>query len=100
MKQTYQVILNLVHTFDWKNNYPDEDEHLAGILADTDLSTKNMYHTMLQATPVQILFGGYIILNPPFMSDWEDIMGSFADQMLRLIVFIRGEMDKGPSSFI
>ena len=47
IRKTHHVIENLVHTFDLKNNYLDNDEPWSGILADKDFAVQNMYHTIL-----------------------------------------------------
>ena len=47
----------IVHKFDIKNNYRDEDDPWAGILSYTDFVVQIAYFTMLQATPVELEFG-------------------------------------------
>ena len=68
-----QVIANLVRTHDLKNNYLDEDDPWSGIIAATDFAVRNTYHTMLQATSVQLVFGHDRIPNTPFITDWGSI---------------------------
>ena len=48
-----------------KYNYP--------AVSDTDFAARSMYHTMLQDIYGQTVFVRAIILNKPFISDWEDI---------------------------
>ena len=55
--------------FGLKNNYPDEERSWVGIIVDTDFLLQIMYHTMLQATTVQMVFGCDIILYISFVSD-------------------------------
>ena len=43
------------------------------ILSDTSFAVHNTYHTMLQATPVQLVSGFDVMLNTPFIADWGDI---------------------------
>ena len=69
----YQFIENLVHTFNFKIIYLDKDDPWSGILADTAFTVLSTYHTKLQATPVQLVSGFNMILNTPFITDWEDI---------------------------
>ena len=53
--------------------HPDEDDPWPGILSAIDFAEHTMYHTMLQSMPDQLLFGRYIILNTPFITDWGAI---------------------------
>ena len=73
MGRIHQVIENLVDTFDLKNNYLDEDDPWADILEVNAFVVQVMYHTMLQATSGQLVFGNYMILYTPLISDWEYI---------------------------
>ena len=69
----HQFIANLVHTFDIKNNYLDEDDPWSGVTAATAFATQIMYDTTLQAMAGQLVFGCDMILNIPFVADWEYI---------------------------
>ena len=42
---------------------------VSGILADMDFTVYITYHTMLQSTPFQLVFGCIMILNNPFIAD-------------------------------
>ena len=59
-----QKILNLVCTFGIPNNCFYEERLWAGILESTDFA-------MLQSTSGQLVFRRDIILNTPFIDDWE-----------------------------
>ena len=52
----------------------DEDGTWSGILASTDFAVNSTNRTKLQATLGQLVFGCNMILNTPFIADWEDIM--------------------------
>ena len=67
------VTANLVHMFDSKNNDLDEDDPWSYILASTAFVVQKTYYTTLQSTPCHMVFGCDIILNTPFIADWEDI---------------------------
>ena len=73
LERIHQVIANLVRTFDLQNNYLDKEDPWAGILAATAFAVRSTYHTTLQATPGQLVFGRDMILNTPFIADWEAI---------------------------
>ena len=63
----------MVRTFDLQNNYLDKEDPWSGILAATAFAVRSTYHTTLQATPGQLVFGRDMILNTPFIADWEAI---------------------------
>ena len=65
--------MNFVNEFDLKNNYLDEDYPWSGQLVATDFAARSTFHTTLQNTPGQLIFGRDIILNTPFIADWEAI---------------------------
>ena len=73
LERIHQVIVNLVHTSDLNNNCLDADDPQSGILAATVSAVRSTYHTTLQATPAQLMFGHDTILNNPFFTDWEAI---------------------------
>ena len=65
--------MKLVPTFDLQNNYLDEDDPWSDVLASTAFEVQITYHNTLQPTPGQMVFGSEMILNTPFIADWEAI---------------------------
>ena len=61
----------LVREFESQNIYLDKDNPWSGILSATDFAVRSTYHTTLQAIPYRLFFGCDMILNAPFISDWE-----------------------------
>mmetsp|Transcript_17305 Transcript_17305/g.47261 ORF Transcript_17305/g.47261 Transcript_17305/m.47261 type:complete len:109 (-) Transcript_17305:3-329(-) len=58
IERIHQTIGNIIRTFQaHENNYLDEDDPWAGILAAVMFATRATYHTTLQATPSQLVFG-------------------------------------------
>ena len=51
----------------------DVDKLWDGILAATAFAVWSTYHTTLQATPGQLVFGHDMVINTPFIADWEAI---------------------------
>ena len=51
----------------------DEEDPWSGILAATMFATRATYHTTLQATPSQLVFGRDAILNTQFEANWNYI---------------------------
>ena len=59
--------------FDLQNNYLDEYDPWSGILSAADFLVQSKYHTTLQATSGQLVFGRDMILNTPLIVYWESI---------------------------
>jgi hypothetical protein len=49
----------------------DEDDPWEGILTETMFAIRATYHTTLQATPSQLVFGQDAILNIQFEANWN-----------------------------
>jgi hypothetical protein len=49
----------------------DLDPSWSGVLAATMFATRATYHTTLQATPAQLVFGRDAIMNTKFTANWE-----------------------------
>ena len=73
IERTHQTLANLVRTFELEENYLDVDKPWDGILAAAAFAVRSTYHTTLQATPGQLVFGRDMVLNTPFIADWEAI---------------------------
>ena len=71
IERIHQTIGNIIRTFDVfniVNNNP-----WSGILAATMFAVRATYHTTLQASPMQLVFGRDAILNIKHVDDWEHI---------------------------
>ena len=71
MEQIHQVIGNIIHSFELQTNYLDEDEPWKGILSAVAFAICATYHTMLQKTPAQLVFGRNLIFNLQHKANWE-----------------------------
>ena len=71
IERIHQTIGNIIRTFD-VSNIVNNDPWL-GILAATMFSVRATYHTTLQASPMQLVFGQDAILNIKHVADWEHI---------------------------
>ena len=67
----HQTIGNIIHTFDVSNIV--KNNPWAGILGATMFSVHETYHTTLQASPMQLVFGREAILTIKHVADWEHI---------------------------
>ena len=71
IKQIHQTIGNIICTFDVSKIV--NNNSWSGILAASMFSVRATYHTTLQASPMQLVFGRYAILNIKHVADWEHI---------------------------
>lgn len=73
LERVHQTIGNIIRTF--AKNDLDEKDPWAGILAATMFAIRATYHTTLQATPAQLVFGRDSLLNIKFEANWAYIKG-------------------------
>ena len=71
IERIHQTIGNIIRTFDVQSM--DEIDAWAGILAATMFAVRATYHTTLQASPMQLVFGREAILNVKHVTNWEHI---------------------------
>ena len=71
IEQIHQTIRNTIRTFDVSNIV--NNNPWSGILAVNMFSVRTTYHTTLQASPMQLVFGRDIILNIKHVANWEHI---------------------------
>ena len=73
VERIHQVIGNMVRTFELRDNYLDDDDPWKGILSAVAFAVRSTYHTTLQKTPGQLVFGRDMILNVQHIANWEYI---------------------------
>ena len=73
IERIHQVIANIVRTFELETNYLDQDNPWKGILSATAFAIRSTYHTTLQKSPGQLVFGRDMILNIQHIANWEII---------------------------
>mgnify|MGYP005753024869 CR=1 FL=1 len=71
LERIHQTIGNMIRSTQVQNS--TEEEPWAGILAAVAFATRATYHTTLQATPAQLVFGRDAILNVKFEANWQYI---------------------------
>ena len=69
--RVHQTIGNILRAFDVQTM--DQNDPWSGILAATMFAVRATYHTTLQASPMQLVFGQDAILNIKHITDWEHI---------------------------
>ena len=70
---TKQLVTSLIRTFELHENYLDEDDPWKGILPAAAFTIRATYHTTLQKSPGQLIFGRDMIFNIQHTADWEYI---------------------------
>ena len=73
MERVHQVIGNMVRTFELENRCLDEDDPWKGLLAATAFAIRSTFHTTLQKTPAQLVFGRDMILNVTHVANGQHI---------------------------
>ena len=73
VERIHQVIGNIIRTFELEDNYLDEDDPWKGILSATAFAVRSTFHTTLQQTPGQLVFGRDMIFNIKHTANWEYI---------------------------
>jgi hypothetical protein len=73
VERVHQVIGNIILTFELENNYLDDNDPWKGILSATAFALQSTFHTTLQNTPGQLVFGRDMILNVKHEANWEYI---------------------------
>ena len=71
IESIHQTIGNIIGTFDVSNIV--NNDPWSGILAANMFAVRVTYHTTLQASSMQLVFGRYDILNIKHVSNWEHI---------------------------
>ena len=71
VERVHQTIGNIIRTFNVQAL--NDDDPWTGMLAATMFAVRATYHTTLQASPMQLVFGRDAILNVKHFSNWEHI---------------------------
>jgi hypothetical protein len=65
---------NLIRSFQLQDKlYYDPEDPWGGILMAVAFALRSTYHTTLQATPGQLIFGRNMVLNVQHLTDWTAI---------------------------
>jgi hypothetical protein len=72
VERTHQVIANALRTMELERRIID-DSSFAAICANVAYGMRATYHTELQASPAQVVFGRDMIINASYLADWKAI---------------------------
>ena len=74
IEHAHQTLGNLIRSFQLQDKpYYDPDDPWGGILVAVAFALRSTYHTTLQATPGQLIFGRDMVLNVQHLTDWTAI---------------------------
>ena len=73
VERVHQVIGNIIRTFELEDNYLDEVNPWKGILSATAFAVRSTFHTTLNQSPGQLVFGRDMILNIKHEANWDYI---------------------------
>jgi transposase InsO family protein len=73
IERIHQTLGNMLRTFELPESEIESDVALDGILSAIMFGLRATYHTTLQASPAQLVFGRDAILNIRFEADWNRI---------------------------
>jgi hypothetical protein len=73
VERVHQVNGNMIRTFELEDNYLDEDDPWKGILSAAAFAVRSTFHTTLQSSPGQLVFGRDMIFNIQHTANWEYI---------------------------
>lgn len=81
IERAHQTIGNIIRTFNIQTM--DKKDPWSGILlVATMFAVRATFHTMLKASPMQLVFGWDTILNVKHITDWEDICEQKQDHII------------------
>jgi hypothetical protein len=74
IEHAHQTLGNLIRSFQLQDKpYCDPDDPWGGILVAIAFALRSMYHTPLQSTPGQLVFGRDMVFNIQHLTDWTAI---------------------------
>jgi hypothetical protein len=77
IERVHKVVNDMIRSFDLENNHENleeqEDNPFDYFLQSTAWAIRSTYHTTLQATPCQFVFGRDMIHNIAFRANWDQI---------------------------
>ncbi|MGH7974544.1 MAG: RNase H-like domain-containing protein, partial [bacterium] len=73
LERVHQVLANMLRTFNLENQVLDDNNTVQSFLSSAAWAIRSTYHTTLDATPGQLVFGRDMIFNLAHVANWERI---------------------------
>ena len=73
VERTHQTLGNVIRAMDLENVTMDVKDPWSGILANAAWAIRSTVHTVLDATPGQIIFGRDMLFDLSFRVDWNEL---------------------------
>ena len=73
IERVHQLLGNMIRSFEIEEKEIDETDPWTGILTAAAWAIRSTYHTTLQATPGQLVFGRDMVWNVNHIADWQYI---------------------------
>ncbi len=73
LERVHGTVGNMIRTFELDAIELDEDDPFGGLISAVGFAVRSTYHTTLQATPGQLVFGRDMILPIQYIADWQNI---------------------------
>jgi hypothetical protein len=73
LERAHGTIGNMIRTFELEEIDLDEDDPFSGLVSAVGFAIRSTYHTTLQATPGQLVFGRDMIFPIQHVADWAHI---------------------------
>ena len=73
VERVHQVLGNMLRTQDLKDRVLDYVNPWGNILSSIAWAVRSSYHSVLEATPAQLVFGRDMVVNLQFAADWQSI---------------------------
>lgn len=83
IERVHQVLGDMLRTFELEERELDEDDPWGEFLSAAGFAIRSTYHTTLESTPSQLVFGRDIILPIKFEADWARIRRNRQKEILR-----------------
>ena len=73
LERIHQVLANVLRTFELEERDINKEDPWTGILNAVGWAVRSTYHTTLQATPGQLVFGRDMVFNIAHEANWKEI---------------------------
>jgi hypothetical protein len=83
IERVHLVLANALKTFELQERELKENDPWSTFLASAAFAIRSTYHTTLQATPGQLVFGFDMLLPIKFKANWAEIKARRQDEMRR-----------------